>query len=74
MLRTAEILANARCSHDDLMAALEPLTAEEFTTPALLGMPDEPAWALAVWLPENTINHYREHGDAIRNWLAEQSD
>jgi hypothetical protein len=64
-----EIFAEARRSFDGLIAAVEGLTDEEFNQPALLGMPDDPAWALSSWLPENTYRHYEQHAPAIRAWL-----
>jgi hypothetical protein len=63
------VMELARRSFDELIAAIEPLSEEEFATPALLGMPDDPGWALGAWLPENTYRHYEEHAAAIRAWL-----
>jgi hypothetical protein len=65
----ADVLDEARESYDGLIEAIDGLTEEEFNEPARLGMPEDPAWALSSWLPENTYLHYEQHAPEILAWL-----
>lgn len=63
-----DVMAASRRSHDELMQAIEAMPEPDLTGrerfPWLNGN------SLLESMGGNTYEHYREHGDAIRAWLA----
>ncbi len=65
----AEVLADARGTHQRMVELLEGLTDDELYDPAAFpGMPEE--WTPALVLEGNTFDHYEGHAELVREHLA----
>lgn len=62
------VLADARRWHGELINAIEGISDAEYADQTLLGMPPDPSWAIAAWVP-TTYEHYAHHAPDIRRWL-----
>jgi hypothetical protein len=68
----ADVLEDARRTHERMVALLEGLTDEELYDPAAFpGMPEE--WTPAQVFEGNMFDHYEGHAELVRAYLAERN-
>lgn len=71
-LPPAEVLAEHRRVHAELLAELAKLEDADLTDPARIkDLP--PDWMLWTVLEGNTFGHYPDHAEPLRRWLAGQT-
>ena len=63
-----DLLEDSRRVQDQIMKQLQSITNEELNSPGRFSWLD--GNALAEYIPGNTYEHYQEHGELIRKWLA----
>jgi hypothetical protein len=63
----AEVLAAFRASYQRVLAAVQAVEEQVLNAPIPWSKSDRPVWAA---IAGNTYEHYEEHGDIIRRWLA----
>ena len=65
-----DVLDDSLRVHNQVIEQLQSITDEDLNTPGRF------SWLagnkLADYIPGNTYEHYQEHGELIRKWLAEQ--
>jgi hypothetical protein len=67
-----DVLADSRQVFDQVLAVVRACPDDVLNDGRRFGLPDDvPPWVLVA---NNTYEHYREHGRAIRAWLDRQSD
>jgi hypothetical protein len=67
-----DVLADSRQVFDQVLAVVRACPDDVLNDGRRFGLPgDVPPWVLVA---NNTYEHYREHGRAIRAWLDRQSD
>ncbi len=70
--RHAEVLDDARRTHERMVELLEGLTDEELYDPAAFpGMPEE--WTPAQVFEGNMFDHYEGHAELVREYLAKRN-
>ena len=67
----AEVLAGLRATHQELLAALEPLTDADLARPDTDFLPGERGFPLDDRIVSNTYEHYEEHLGWFRALLAD---
>ena len=65
-----DVLDDSRRVHDQVMKQLQPVTDEELNERGRFSWLD--GNKLVESIPGNTYEHYQEHGELIRKWLARQ--
>ena len=65
-----DVLDDSRRVHDQVMKQLQSVTDEELNQPGRFNWLD--GNKLADYIPGNTYEHYQEHGELIRKWLARE--
>jgi hypothetical protein len=65
-----DVLDDSRQVHDQVMKQLQSVTDEELNEPGRFSWLD--GNKLAEYIPGNTYEHYQEHGELIRIWLARE--
>jgi hypothetical protein len=63
-----DVLDESRRVHDEVMRQLQSVTDEELNEPGRFSWLD--GNKLVEYIPGNTYEHYQEHGELIRKWLA----